>query len=394
MRAIIRQAIRDLGSDDEQTLDEAILLIAQLLDQEHQLASYEWALQHPSWLQQLPDDYVKGRPAQIRTEHEWALPRALLGRRLRDGRDAIRTALLELLDYGKKTASILFAFGKAGGQDVVPRITDELRRQIGCDAWAVHQAVYTLDNLIYLPEGQRRLTTKQSTIFHQACRAISEAATSQASYPPRSEPGYVPDPREAAVQTLAVLCTRFTPRRSLRGLPRRQGHEYLVGLVEETRGLPSGDVLVHGPLRANVNQPQLQVHVRVDRPDGSVSQAVLVGPHFSVSVWPPRRRIVLRGVAEAALPPGTRLFASGEEESEVVRGMAAGELRTTEMFGDVRREGLPPGESMVANKTPDEVRIPEFSSERAAIWQRTQEKLAQVQATWSTRTKARKSKTT
>jgi hypothetical protein len=378
MRVTIRRAVRDLGSDDDQALDEAILLIAQLLDQEHQLASYEWALQHPSWLMRLPADYKKTRPSQIRDQHEWALPPSLLGRRMQAGEmDAVRKGLLELLDRGKKTASIIFAFGKSGGQDVIPRIIDELRRQMGRDAWTVHQAVYTLDNLLYVPAGQRRLTKKQARIFHQACLAIGEAATFQSSYPPRREPGYVPDPRESAVQTLAVLCLRFTPRRRLRGLPRRRGDEYLAGLVEETRVLPSGDVLVHGPLRANLNQPQLQVHVRVDRPDGSTSQAVFVGPHFDVSTWPPKQSIVLRGVLPSDVPRGTQLFASGEEQAEISTGRAAGELRLTEMFGHVHSAVLPPGEFMMVNKTPDEVRIPEFSAERAAIWERTQAKLEQ-----------------
>jgi hypothetical protein len=102
----------------------------------------------------MPVDYETSRPAQIRAQHAWALPRSLLGQRLRESeKSALRTALVEMLDRGKKTASILFALGRAGGQDAMPRITAELRQQIGRDAWAVHQAVYTLDNLLYVPEG-------------------------------------------------------------------------------------------------------------------------------------------------------------------------------------------------------------------------------------------------
>jgi hypothetical protein len=47
------------------------------------------------------------------------------------------------------------------------------------------------------------------------------------------------------------------------------------------------------------------------------------------------------------------------------------------MFGHVHSAVLPPGEFMMVNKTPDEVRIPEFSAERAAIWERTQAELEQ-----------------
>jgi hypothetical protein len=129
----------------------------------------------------------------------------------------------------------------------------------------------------------------------------------------------------------------------------------------------------------NLNQPQLQVHLNGDRPDGSSFRAVLAGPYFSLSTWPPQLSVVIRGVRESDLPPGTHLFASGEEEADLVRGMASGQLRSMPMFGQVVTEGLATRDFMVANRSPDEVRIPQFSPEKAAVWQRTQEKLLQLQ---------------
>src|ERR687886_2637760 len=99
VRKLLHGLLRDLSSDEESVVGEAIVQASELLAQEHSYWSYERVLQRKSWLKRLPAGYAEARPASIRQTYENALPEELLGLRLdADEVDAIVAALLELLD--------------------------------------------------------------------------------------------------------------------------------------------------------------------------------------------------------------------------------------------------------------------------------------------------------
>ncbi len=378
----LRAIIRALGSANGQDLDYAIVQAAQILDQEARFRRYEEILANPSSWSGLPSDYRESYQKSIRADSSHFLPPSLVGRRLESDEEAALTAaLVQLLDRGVRVASVLFALGKGGNQALISRIADEVRRQIGRDAWAIHQGAYVLEDLLYVPRGQRRLTRSEAAIFEKASAVLGAAVTVELPYPPSSpERGYVPDPREAVTQVLAVLCDRFQPKRRRQGFGRWSPGDRLRVRVEQVDALSNGDLALAGPTYADVTQPQLQARAVVMAPDQPANDATFVGLHFNVGVWPPQRKALLRGLTAGAVPVGTLISAVDAEERELIVGINRGDLQRVSRFGTVVREGLQESEFLLLYKAAADIRIPERTPdlERRARWERMQAQLAHV----------------
>jgi hypothetical protein len=377
----LQQVIRTLRSATGQDLDYAIVQAAEVLEQETQFRSFEKAMLHPSLWRGLPSD-LGSYPQRIREHAAASLPQSLVGRRLEpDEETEITAALIRLLDGGTHVASALFALGKGTNQVVISRVAEEVRHQIGRDAWVIHQAAYSLEDMLRVPHGKRRLTHAQVWFFQEACAALAAAVTVDLPYLPASpERGYVPDPREALTQVLGVLCDRFQPRRLRRGYGHWQPGERLRLRVEQVDRLPSGDLGLGGPMYVDVNQPQLQARAVVTAPDRVPQDAVHVGLHINVGVWPPQRRVLLRGLQATAVPVGTLVRADDAEEREMVIGMNRGDLQPVSRFGNVVRDGLSESEFLLLYKAAAEIRIAEPTPdlERRARWERLQDGIAQI----------------
>jgi hypothetical protein len=162
------------------------------------------------------------------------------------------------------------------------------------------------------------------------------------------------------VQDLAVLCYRFAGASMDRGLPRwRRDQPGVIGVVAEVRPMPGGEVAVFGPRRASFpGHFDVQAPAIVHRPEGLRVPATYVGCFFDLSGWPPRMGLLLGGVRPEDLSPGTRFSADLSEQQAIVRGMAEGSLKSVDVFGEVRREGLGPDQLMLLFETPERVRVP------------------------------------
>jgi hypothetical protein len=374
VRAAVRNVLEQLGSLEESVRDEGILQASALLEQEHSYVSYEYVLGRKSLLSTLPANFAESRPGSIRETYAHLLPGELLGRRLQpDESAAIVGRLVELLDRQVRIASVIFALGKSMHQDLIPRITTELRRTTNVDAWAVQQAAYTLEDLMYGPQ-HGRLAQQQQRVFIEACRAIAGAILPTRPYPASSpQRGYVPDPRAVALRVLTWTCLRFAPRKPMRLLPRRRSSRPydLVVAVTETRPMPNGDVAVLGPLRANF-LPESQAPATIHRDASQSIAARNVGHYFDLRAWPPQTAILLRGVTVNELPLGTIITVDSSEEARIILGRAEGTLASRSTFGEVSRAGLPDNTLIVVFKAPEEVTVPladpiqsETSAERA-----------------------------
>jgi len=297
---------------------------------------------------------------EIREQYSHTLWDDLLDHRLtREQEDALVAALLGVLDGdGPRRSGAIWPLGKSGRRDVIPPIVRELRAAIGHDAWAVHQAAYTLADLLYVDRG-RRLSRAMRAVFHDAIRALGEAVTPDRPYPPSTpETGYIPDPREAVVQTLDVLCGRFTPPARRAGLPRRRrDHPWVMGRVAAAVPTPTGDVAVFGPLRASltIGHFDVQLPATVTPPDGPTRPAAYVGRLFDLSAWPPRTAVLLRGVAPEELEPGVLFTADASEANAMLRASADGSLQREDAFSEVVRAGLGADQLILVFPAPDRV---------------------------------------
>ena len=345
--------LRDLSSDDDRVQQDAIGRASDLFEQTRRVRAHDEARATPRHTtgrrRTQPslsnDEFV----AQLRETYGLLLPPDTIGLRLQDHEaDAMAAALVQLVDREVPTTSEIFALGKGLRQEAIPQIAAALRRCTVVDRWVVHQASYTLRDLVWRP-GPGRLSRALQESFHQACRAIGSAITPTLNYPPwPADGGWMPDPRVAAVQALESICGRFAPRRSPRLLPRVRTDERSnsPGAVVQTTRLPTGDVAVFGPVRTGMHD-SLQAPVEIERPDGSRISASHVGRYFELGAWPPRMAQVFRRVDADDLPTGSRFVVDHTQEearfwAESTRsGSPSGNLTTLDLEDTIVRAGLP-----------------------------------------------------
>jgi hypothetical protein len=358
----LEEVLADLSTTDLPTLDEAILQAGMLLERERRYAWADEVAQHPSrWPRGVPREDPEAHRQRIREAYTSILWQDLIeGRLTPDQEDAIVIALLGALDRGTRRTSLVFALGNSGRQSLIPRLTAELRQAIGADAWLVHQTSYTLGDLLYVKKGHRP-SQAQRTVFHDVVRAIGEAVTPDRPYPPSTrETGYVPDPREAAVQTLASIAFRFARQAEKQGLPRQRRYRPDVrGIIRHVQAVLPGEIVIFGPyegpgLRGN----ELRAPATIHNADGHELSAIWSGCYFDLSSWPPRLGLMLNGVDADELRPGGLFTADLSEEIAISREMSEGSLKLVEHFGEVRRDGLGPDQFALLFQSPEQVRVP------------------------------------
>jgi hypothetical protein len=287
-------------------------------------------------------------------------PELIDGQLTPDQEDALVAGLLGVLDRETRWSSVITALGKSGRRGLISRITAELRQAIGADAWVVHQGCYTLRDLLAVGPA-RRLGQAERAVFLDAARAIGEAVTPDRPYPPSSPAtGYIPDPREAAVQTLASVAFRFVRRAEWRGFPRRwRDQPAMTMVVREIEAALPAPMAIFGPYEGpGPEGTELRTLATVHGADGHEVSATWSGCSFDLSGWPPRMGFLLQGVDAGELVPGSVVTVDLSEQVAITRGIAEGSLQRVEYFGDVRRDGLGPDRFAVLFQPPERVRVP------------------------------------
>lgn len=362
-KVALAEVLVDLSSDDLPALDEAIVQAGMLLEREQRYAWADMVAQHPSrGPRGVPREDAEAHRRRIHEEYTSILwPELIEGRLTSDQEDAIVRGLLGILDRGTRQASgIIFVLGKSGRQSLIPRVTAELRQAIGVDAWLVHQACCTLRDLLHVERG-RRLGQAARTVFQDAVRTIGEAVTPDRPYP-LSNPatGYVPDPREAAVSTLASVAFRFARRTEKQGLPgRRRDQPDVTCVVRHIETAPHGELVIFGPYEgAGLRGTGLRVPATIHSADGHKTPAIWSGCYFDLSNWPPRVGLLLDGVDADHLKPGSIVTADLSDQLAIYQGMQEGSLQLVEHFGGVRRDGFSSDQFTVLFQSPEQVRVP------------------------------------
>ena len=329
---LIRQLERARGD----RLGELIGVAAALLNKHARHESYDWLTGEPQRLaehshyaemeRERPgsiEEYVRTEPERIRESFVRDLPASLLDVRLAEAEvRRLAAALVRLLD-GRRgiraASSAAYALSKFGFPDLstVPAVTAFLRQctprttgeiKDADDAWGAHQASITLHRLLEWVDRDEPVREDVRAVAIEACRALAHAAEVSGAYRPPAVRSYVPDPCEAAAQSLFWLGVRFGDRGETDGpqgeweemvrsgwAPKNSVLEWKVTAVERL----GEDVVVMGEM-ANGTQPAVGRGVLVCVPGRQPVKAVLRGFRFNVERWRPEVALVLSGVSEDA----------------------------------------------------------------------------------------------